>query len=99
MEQFSIYINEPDRFDAAVHGDGRVKSLPSGDRIELITKDDGTESGRGAAVITFFVDVDGVAKRAQFTTTIRNLRTALEAVAIAYDDDGRPRPGVFGRPA
>lgn len=95
----TIKINQPDEFDRAVHGDDRVPALPSGDVIEIITKDAAmaTHPKRGAAVITWLVEVDGNIRRAQYTVPIRLLKSMLRAIDAGYDDDGMPRPGTFGR--
>lgn len=102
MEALTVLINQPEEYDRAVHGDDRVPSLPSGELLQIITKDRATVGGsdgipRGAAVLTFMCEADGKARRAQYSLPIRLLKQALRLIDAGYDDDGLPKPGTFGR--
>lgn len=98
METLPVLINQVDEFDRVVHGDDRMRSLPSGDDLRIITKDGGMTSGRACAVITFTTELPGGQRaRAQYTVPVRLLKFALRLLEAGYDDDGLPRPGTFGR--
>lgn len=97
MESVSVLINKPDEFDRAVHGDDKIPALPSGNVIQIITKDGGMVGGRACCVITFEAEVDGKIRRAQFSTSVRLLKQALRLIDAGYTDDGWPVPGTFGR--
>lgn len=87
----SVSLDNEKGFDLVVHGPA---SLPHADQLLIVTKDNGTESGRAIAALTFEVQLpDGSMRRAQYTTTIRLLKTALQILDGRYDDDGRPRVG------
>lgn len=96
-EHCTVLINNHEEFDHAVHGDDRLRSLPSGDDLRIITKDGGMQSGRAVACITFTVEVDGQLRRAQYSVPVRQLMFALRLLEAGYIDDGLPRPGTFGR--
>jgi hypothetical protein len=85
MESIHIQFDNAKAFDEAVHG-GLAQASP----ISIITKHGGTVEGKAIAVVTFDVSVDGQIKRAQATTTVKLLRTALYAFLGAYNDEGVP---------
>lgn len=90
MEHLDIVLNDQAKFDAAVHGDGQLPSLPEGGDLALITKDGVTSSGRALACLTFTVTLpDGSRARAQHVTTVRLLTMMLAALRGRYGDEGR----------
>lgn len=87
MEMFQIILNQPaGEFDAVI-----IDSLPDYGDVRLITKDDATDGGQAAVMLTFTVDVNGERRAVQTVTTMRLLKTAFAAINAKYDDDGRPR--------
>lgn len=90
-EACDIFLQKPDQFDHAVHGDDVIPALPSNSDLTFITKDDATESGRSMVVITWTCEKDGKIYRAQYSTSIRIIKAALHAIDAAYTDDGLPR--------
>lgn len=83
MEQVQVKLNNIERFDEIIKD-----SLPDGGDLEIITRDAGTESGRGIVMFTFSVEIDGKLRRAQTVTTMRNFRAIAFAITSTYDDDG-----------
>lgn len=84
MEQLKIKINDIARFDAIIE-----HSLPECGDLEVITKDAGTESGRGIVMVTFTVRLpDGAWGRAQAVTSMRLFRGMATSIAAIYNDDG-----------
>lgn len=69
MEQLRVLLNEPKRYDKAVHG-----GLPEGRDTVVITKDGAMVSGAPGAVIAFTVQLpNGEKELAQTTLSVRNL--------------------------
>lgn len=91
MQQIHVKLARDNEFHEAVFG---TDALKEGGDLMVITKDNGTETGRGIAVLTFTVDVDGKHKRAQTVTTIRALKGLLRILDARYDDNGRVRGDV-----
>lgn len=98
MEHTSIKINEPDQFDRLVHGDDKAPALPSNAELEIVTKNGGMASGAACVAISWLVDVDGKARRAQFSTSVKQLISLLRILDSAYFETGFPRPGTYGEP-
>jgi len=85
LEHLLVNLDRPKEFDDAVHG-----HLAQASHIRLITKHNGTESGRAVACITFDVEIDGKIHTAQAVTTMRLLRTACEIILAKYNNEGYP---------
>lgn len=84
MEHLELQINDIDGFDAVMKS-----SLPDTGDLKIITKDAGTEGGRGIVMFTFTVQLpDGTLARAQTVTSMRSFRAIASAVAATYNDDG-----------
>lgn len=85
MEHVTI-SNRPERFDEVVHG-----GLPEGRDLEIVFKHGAMESGAGAVVITFSVQLpDGKVVRCQAVTSCRAFLTAADGIR-AYDQVARER--------
>lgn len=84
MEMVSIQLGNDQLFDEMVHG-----GLPEGGDLTIVTKDNGTTSGRAIVCVTFTVTLrDGSQARAQATTSVRNFLMAAAAMRGRYGDDG-----------
>ena len=85
MESIHVTLNDKAAFDQAVHAD---ESLVERGDLEIITVDQGTDTGQPAAVITFSVRLPNNegGYRAQATTTVRALIMALSALKGRYGD-------------
>lgn len=92
MEHVQILLGQDAEYDRAVHGDDKLPALKEAGDLQFITKDHALVSGRAGIVITFTVDVDGKPRRAQATTTVRNMQMLAAAITGRYDEDGRVRP-------
>jgi hypothetical protein len=69
-------------FDKAIRG---PDVLPECGDLRIVTKNQGTQSGRAIACITFTVTLpDGTRARAQTVNTVRNLANALRVLAAVY---------------
>lgn len=80
MEAVTILLDKPAEFDAAVHG-----GLKEGQDLHFISKDDATEDGKPAVVITFTVQLpDGALARAQCVTTAALIQSVGSALAGRY---------------
>lgn len=89
MEHLPVKLNEPDLFDITVHGQDGVRTLMDAGDLQIITKDNGTHSGRALACLTFTVDVDGKPVRVQTVTTVRLLTSAFAILRGRYGEDGK----------
>lgn len=91
MQHLPVKLNQVELFDKTVHGRDGMRTLMDAGDLQIITKDEGTESGRAVACLTFTVDVDGKPVRAQTVTTVRLLTMVLSILKGRYGDDGAPR--------
>lgn len=97
MEAVSIVLGQDDAYDRAVHGDDKLPALREGGDLQFITKDHALVSGRAGICIAFSVEVDGKLRRAQATTTVRNMQMLAAALSGRYDENGMVRPHLDRR--
>lgn len=91
MEHLQILLNKPHAYDEAIRGTAEVPAVPDAGDLTVITKDNGTDTGRAVAVLTFTAQHDGKPIRCQTVTTVRNLEMLLAAIQGRYED-GKVRP-------
>ncbi len=84
MEKLTIMLDDGTgvAFDAALQA-----GMPSGGDMTVITKDDGTKSGRPVVLVTFSVKLPtGNIVMAQEVTTVRNFIMAAKSIEARYPD-------------
>lgn len=94
MEHVKIERNA-EKYDRAVHGDGHVPVLRDAGELAVYVKQNGTNSGRSVAVITFAVAMpDGTIARAQSVTTLQNLAGIATICQQWCAEDDAPRSSM-----
>lgn len=82
MENLSIRLDDPDLFDASVHG-----GLPEGGSQMIVTKPNATNQGQPAVFISFTVQLpSGQIVQAQTVMTCRLFMAAAAAMRGRYGD-------------
>ncbi len=80
MERIDVSLS-PEKFDAAVHGDGVVPVLPEKGDLAFYFKRGVTQGGKPGVVVTFTVVLpDGSEARAQAVTTLANFENVFACV-------------------
>lgn len=84
MEQLRLILGQDAEFAKIVH-----EALPQASPVTIATKDNGTESGKPVAVISFNAQLpDGKVVRVQATMTLRLLVSFYSAVRGRYGPGG-----------
>jgi hypothetical protein len=80
VEHIEVCLS-PEKYDAAVHGDGVTPTLRQGNDLAVYVKPAATTTGGAGVVITFTVELpDGSFARAQAVTTLRLFDALAAAV-------------------
>lgn len=83
MESIRLVLGNDKLFGELVHG-----GLPQASEITICTKDDGTQRGMPAAVISFEVEINGKRQRVQAVATVRLLVGFYSAMKGRYGPGG-----------
>ena len=83
MEQVIIHLKNQERYDELIELSRTTHTPECGD-MEIITKDDCTESGTPGVMVAFTVMVDGKPRRVQAVITARLFIDAGVAVRAAH---------------
>jgi hypothetical protein len=88
--EVTIYLDDTERFDYALHGDDMRVLQDMGD-LRVITKHGATISGRTGVCLTFTVDLDGKPARAQTVVSAKIFTLFAKLLSAKYDEEGMPR--------
>lgn len=84
MEKFEVKLNQVERYDEII-----ANCLPDFGDGEIVTKDNGMESGRAIVMIAFTVQLpDGTTATAQTVTSVRMFLMAARILAAKYTGEG-----------